>query len=729
MINRAPAGMQPVRLIAAVLLPSLLLAIAAQATAQPPSTETVSVAQCRAARHEQPATARDLCRRALQLADDAEARFELRMHLAELAIGAADWSDAGDQLDRAADDVARVADPLAAHRLARRRGMLAFRRGENALALAAFLEALDSARRQENQRAEAISENDLGIVYRQLGEDREALTHWLASLALKRSSGDTDLAATFANLGNLYRDLGDRRQARSFLEQAVQGYRELQRPLQVAHSQEALALLSASDGDPESARRALTDIWDRYAAAGAATDQLRVAQHLARLALDQQQIDAARHWLDAVRPLLADAGAAAPLELILLEARLLRQAGDGDVSFRRLQSALPWPPQATPSLQVEAWRELSESAARSGHPEDALAYLKSAEALDDELEKTRHGEQMNALRVRFELADLERERARLQSENTAQQLLLETRRRQMLSLGLAALLLAGLLSLYFQRRLYRQRLLSQAREAEQRARAERAQREAEALRADLRSVQLALDETSEALLVIDAAGHIRSANQPAATQLRRGLDQIIGRTLPQLFGEQAARQLLAAQEQVACADENTGGDSRAAETVSVTTAAGSLQVRVRNLSLEEELGVLALQPAADSDWLQRLDRNHGGLQPTAGSADPAGTHDEFRQHLVDLMRSCLELWERITRSTRIELAERSGIWRVTIDDGRLRTRTLDRYLALDTLPARPRWREAVRTAYFVLAECPLEPGQREQLESRLRAVLERSSTR
>ena len=44
----------------------------------------------------------------------------------------------------------------------------------------------------------------------------------------------------------------------------------------------------------------------------------------------------------------------------------------------------------------------------------------------------------------------------------------------------------------------------------------------------------------------------------------------------------------------------------------------------------------------------------------------------FRRELVELMLALVEAWERSTGHNRIELAERSRIWRVNIDDGRLR---------------------------------------------------------
>ena len=92
---------------------------------------------------------------------------------------------------------------------------------------------------------------------------------------------------------------------------------------------------------------------------------------------------------------------------------------------------------------------------------------------------------------------------------------------------------------------------------------------------------------------------------------------------------------------------------------------------------------------------------------------------EYRQQLVTLMRSALHTWEVTTQKSKIELAEESSIWAVSIDDGRLRTRTFDRYLRIEQLPKIPRWREVIRTAYFVLSNPAIEPETRISLESEL----------
>ena len=54
-----------------------------------------------------------------------------------------------------------------------------------------------------------------------------------------------------------------------------------------------------------------------------------------------------------------------------------------------------------------------------------------------------------------------------------------------------------------------------------------------------------------------------------------------------------------------------------------------------------------------------------------------------------------------------------------MDDGRLRTRTLDRCSRIEQLPKVPRWREVVRTAYFVLSLPAIDTATRSTLEEEL----------
>jgi two-component system sensor histidine kinase ChiS len=67
------------------------------------------------------------------------------------------------------------------------------------------------------------------------------------------------------------------------------------------------------------------------------------------------------------------------------------------------------------------------------------------------------------------------------------------------------------------------------------------------------------------------------------------------------------------------------------------------------------------------------------------------------------MTDSLRIWRSATGKSKFELAEESGVWRVSLDRSSLQTRTLDKYLLLQTLPAYPRWRDVVSTGEFVLA--------------------------
>lgn len=91
----------------------------------------------------------------------------------------------------------------------------------------------------------------------------------------------------------------------------------------------------------------------------------------------------------------------------------------------------------------------------------------------------------------------------------------------------------------------------------------------------------------------------------------------------------------------------------------------------------------------------------------------------YRRCLVDVMTLALDYWQKAKRKGKIELAEDSGLWRVYMDRSSLQTRTLDKYLLVETLPRNPRWRDVVRTAEYVLRHCGEPPAEREALASAL----------
>jgi len=73
-----------------------------------------------------------------------------------------------------------------------------------------------------------------------------------------------------------------------------------------------------------------------------------------------------------------------------------------------------------------------------------------------------------------------------------------------------------------------------------------------------------------------------------------------------------------------------------------------------------------------------------------------------RELAVYVMLLSIEAWERMTKRNKVALAEASGLWRVQLDGDTYRVRTMDRYLNVDNLPQKPRWKSIVSTAEFVL---------------------------
>ena len=74
----------------------------------------------------------------------------------------------------------------------------------------------------------------------------------------------------------------------------------------------------------------------------------------------------------------------------------------------------------------------------------------------------------------------------------------------------------------------------------------------------------------------------------------------------------------------------------------------------------------------------------------------------LREHVVKVMNLALECWQNALGKDKIDLAEESGIWPVYIDKSTPTTRTLDKYLNIDSCPKNPRSQRALDTAQFVL---------------------------
>jgi len=112
---------------------------------------------------------------------------------------------------------------------------------------------------------------------------------------------------------------------------------------------------------------------------------------------------------------------------------------------------------------------------------------------------------------------------------------------------------------------------------------------------------------------------------------------------------------------------------------------------------------LSLHHADAAKKLQDMQKKHENLP------------DDKRELGVYIMRQSIQLWEKSMGQRKTDLAEASGLWRVQLDGDTYRVRTMDRYLNLDTLPERPRWKNIIATAEYVLEQVSEASSQKEQL--------------
>ena len=87
------------------------------------------------------------------------------------------------------------------------------------------------------------------------------------------------------------------------------------------------------------------------------------------------------------------------------------------------------------------------------------------------------------------------------------------------------------------------------------------------------------------------------------------------------------------------------------------------------------------------------------------------------------MNLCVNIWIKTTKTNKVEFAEKSKIWKINIDEGRLRTRSLDKYLSLKYLPKNPRLKIIIKTCHFLLSSQEPASSERGAIEAYLNKII------
>jgi PAS domain-containing protein/predicted negative regulator of RcsB-dependent stress response len=617
------------------------------------------------------------------------------------AIERAEFDRADGLLDCADARLADRADPALGIALVRMRGNVLFRRERIMEAVPYYDCALSMSRSAGDAHAEAIALNNLGTAWRRLGEPLPALEALDRALTLQTRRSGLLYANTMMNLADLHRDLRDTETAMREYRLALAAFQAEGAHAGVGHVLESMGVLAFDRNAMSEAEGYLRDALRAHGQAGHASVYLmRTYAGLIRVSLQAERPDDARRWAAEALDFARRTRAQLPAPLQVQIAEVERRGGRSVAATRRLQTALDALSTKDPD-RLAVLDALADLRARAGDAAGALALTGQARDLQRALDEAKQAQSLAVLRFRV---DRDRAVQALANENAR-----ERQRVRIVSWSAFAILVA--LTAWFLHQLWRVRLREVARRAQHDADVAHYRRLAEALRLDHRVLQAALDSRDDALCLLDGSGRVLAVNAGATALIRRSRTELVGTPFVDALEETTRDAWHHALDRL---DEtgSAGFDIRIAGTEA------PLQATLSDHGSDE--GVLLLRLAGASS---AASGDGGALPGFASVSEEGGLEAGFREALVELMLSAVEVWERASGLNRLELAERSRIWRVSIDGGRLRARTLDRYLSLAKLPRNPHWRDVLRTAYFVLGQADIDEAARARLQARVDAVI------
>jgi two-component system, sensor histidine kinase ChiS len=656
--------------------------------------------------------------------------------IADAKMKVVSLDDARYALDCAARQLIGKNDPLRQYEWIRRRGLLAYREERIAVALGHFECAMRMAEDRKDRTAIAKQFQNVGSALRRIGDYRGALRNLDRGLKIMRESDDPAIGGMLSNIADVYRELEEPTKAERYYHEAEAAFRRKGDIVEAAHVLNSLGLLALERRDTKTAKIMLETALREVQREDDFRYQLSFYAVLAKIARAEGDPQRAAQYVGSGLALANTHDLPMPRVLHLEAAHVDLLQGRTAEAERRLKTAL------REHLDSDADRaELSDLYAltleESGREIEAIAFLRAAQKAERKNLRAQSDQQLGWLRARFESAEDERTIAAL-------------RQRTLLLWLAVASTLAVLfaLSLIFVRRQQRARIDEAARRARYEEMLARYRREADALGEDRDRLQTLFDSRSDALCLLDADGALLTVNRAACALLGGERERFIGTVFTTFFGDADADALRIALERMEDAvthtlniSSPTDGAELRVELVPWEHGDGLIVMQLGRCSeiatIADDASAITAQLVADTDSVNgdredasdRLDTSDAAEAPVpAFAAAIALASDDdarqgFRRALVELMLAAIEAWERSTGQNRIELADRSRIWCINIDDGRLRTRAMERYMSLTKLPRNPRWRDVLRTAYYVLGQCQLDPAVRDELQRRVDTVL------
>ena len=596
----------------------------------------------------------------------------------------------------------------------------------------------------------AKSFNDIGIVYKGMGEYKKAIEFYIKSLEIKEKIGlKLPIAYTVNNIGNLYRDLEDPESALSFYRRTIKLYlsiKDKDMSSKVADVYENIGLVLGQVGNLSAGYDALSNSIKMYKLLEQKNDLIRALIILADLKNMGGYFRDANDLLIEAEALEGKLEVKPYLRLRVAKAKSLLGLKDYFKAKTYALKALAMSESYGDDLnQVAALYLLYEIQKSLGDSSAALSYLEKYTDDKDIINKKIMDDQLVRLQSEIRFKESEKELESLDKDYQIQQL-------KVIEQGFYLLVLASVLFIF----VLVFWLINKAKKTENnklKMVIEEHEEKYRLLGQSQSQIEKIFSTSNEPIICFDVAGYVLFMNEPFAQLYQTTSAAFIGQTVDVcLPGLVKYFQVISAEDEgveTKCFVEtelainskllvcdlsvyllnsvddyiiiSINGQSSKKEVVNMDST-------LRNLSKFQEFSaklkkisnsISSNQVLESQGLIKQMDSLEQQLMELFHQPNESDQKQEIRVELVNLMCLCISTWEISTQSDKNSLAEKSKIWRVSIDNGSIRTRSMDRYLNITSLPQRPRWRYVVRTAHYILANCQLDELQRDHLTQQL----------
>ncbi|WP_395377316.1 tetratricopeptide repeat protein [Marinicella sp. W31] len=623
-------------------------------------------------------------------------------------------------------------------------------------ALPFYEQAYEIAQMMENPPLTSNSFNDLGAVNLEMGRYRQAILWFEQSLALHQSREDHyRTALTLANIAEIYEVQQQYEKALEYLQMAETSHQEnlKQNPEQssfyqpyLAHVQEDMGNIHNQLNDFERALPLLLKAQKIYQTQDLKSEQVRVLSKLSQLYLNKQQPQQALATIQQTEQLqqLSDA-VNIQLGTLEVEAYLrLEQLEQAETKAKLIMDS------AQKSNNREQIKRLalllSEIKQSMGDDQSALSYYKTYNSINQQQLEETFDESLVALQSQIDLEQKQREIFLLEKNQTIRELTISQQRWIFSIIGLLLLGCVTVLLFSLKRKNKERAVLKdEMRSHEQKLRT---------LSIDTTAIHQAFSDIKIPIMCTDATGTIifRSKAFQQIQESKSG-DEKLEHAYPQLWqqllntlneDEKLDKDLLINNNQIddvlpqsidsvwihqmpflddglaiVFIDEHNNHELALQTADQIRKYSAFNQSLINTLSQTPNLRIQqAEQLIASTKAMQQLNKKLNPMET------PQFSDHSLKEALVELMMTCIETWQRSTDTESIDLAEKSGLWLIDIDSGRLRTRTMDRYTDIKKIPRIPRWRQVVKTAHYILSNCKLNIQERQLLNERTETVMQ-----